>query len=110
MDIEVIQANDVTVVAPRGDLDMAVAGDLRRTLVDLIDRGRHRLVVDLAAVPYVDSSGMGALVAALKHARTQGGDLRLAALQEDVRAVFALTRLDRAINIGSTRQDALASW
>jgi anti-sigma B factor antagonist len=110
MDIDVTQADGVTVVAPRGDLDMATVDEVRRTLASLIDRGQSRLLVDLGGVGYIDSSGMGALVAAMKQARAAGGDVRLCALQDDVRSIFELTRLSRAMSIHPTRQEAIASW
>ena len=110
MDIDVTQSDGVTVVAPRGDLDMATVDAVRRTLASLIDRGQSRLLMDLGDVGYMDSSGMGALVAAMKQARAAGGDVRLCALQDDVRSIFDLTRLSRAMSIHPTRQEALASW
>ena len=110
MEIDVTKAGELTVVAPRGDLDMATVGEMRRTLAGLIDGGQSRLVMDLGGVGYMDSSGMGALVAAMKQARAAGGDVRLCALQDDVRSIFELTRLARAISIHPTRQEALASW
>jgi anti-sigma B factor antagonist len=110
MDIDVTQSGGVTVVVPRGDLDMATVDEVRRALTGLIDRGQSRLLMDLSGVGYIDSSGMGALVAAMKQARAAGGDVRLCALQEDVRGIFELTRLARAMSIHPTRREALASW
>ena len=110
MDIDVEQADGVTVVAPRGDLDMATVEEVRRMLASLIDRGQSRLLMDLTGVGYIDSSGMGALVAAMKQARAAGGDVRLCGLQDDVRGIFDMTRLSRAMSIHPTRQEALASW
>ena len=110
MNIEVVQSNDVTIVVPRGELDMAAAEPLREALGELVDKGRTRLVLDLAGVGYIDSAGIGALVSGLKRARAVGGDLRLCGLGHDVRAIFALTRLDRAMVIESTRDRAAASW
>lgn len=110
MDIEVTRSGEITTVAPKGDLDMASADRLKRTLADLIAGGQSRLVVDLGAVSYIDSSGMGTLVAAMKYARGAGGDVRLCALQEDVRAIFELTRLSKAMAVHASRQEALAAW
>lgn len=110
MDIEVTGSAGITVIAPRGDLDMAAADQMKRTLTKLLDDGSRKLLVDLGQVGYVDSSGMGALVASLKHARTVGGDLRLCALQDDVRAIFEMTRLNRAVTIHGTRSEALGAW
>ena len=72
MDIEVTDSAGITLVAPRGDLDMAAADQMKRALIKLVDDGKRKVLVDLAQVGYVDSSGMGALVASLKHARTLG--------------------------------------
>lgn len=110
MDIDVSGSAEITVIAPRGDLDMAAADHMMRTLIRLVDDGSRKLLVDLGQVGYVDSSGMGALVAALKHARTVGGDLRLCALQDDVRAIFEMTRLNKAVTIHATRSEALGAW
>ena len=110
MDIDVTQSSGVAIVAPRGDLDMATVPDVRRTLAGLLDRGQARLLVDLDGVGYIDSSGIGALIAAMKQARAAGGDVRLCALQDDVRAIFEITRLAQAMSIHPTRQEALASW
>jgi anti-sigma B factor antagonist len=110
MDIEVTRSAAITIVVPRGDLDMAVAEQMKQTLTTLVDGGALKVLVDLGQVGYLDSSGMGALVAALKHARTAGGDLHLCALQDDVRAIFEMTRLIKAITVHGTRGEALGAW
>ena len=110
MDIAVKEVGTVTVVAPQGDVDMAVADDLRRRLTDLVDRGHARLVLDLASVMYIDSSGLGALVAAMKHARAAGGDIKVCTLEADVRSLFEMTRLNTVLAVHPTRQDAVAAW
>jgi anti-sigma B factor antagonist len=110
MDIEVARLGQVMVVAPRGDLDLAVADRLRGRLTELIDEGQTRVVLDLGGVAYIDSSGLGALVASMKRARGAGGDIKLCALQPDVRSIFDMTRLIKVIDVHPTRQDAVASW
>ena len=110
MNIDVTQTSGVAVVTPRGDLDLAAVDEVKRTLAGLIDGGQSRVLLDLGGVGYLDSSCMGAMVAAMKRARAAGGDVRLCALQDDVRRIFELTRLARAMSIHPTRQEALASW
>ncbi|HUM15938.1 MAG TPA: anti-sigma factor antagonist [Candidatus Nitrosotalea sp.] len=110
MDIEVTKSSGIAVVAPQGDLDMAAADQMKRTLTDLVDKGGRKLLIDLDRVGYIDSSGLGALVASMKHARTVGGDMRLCGLQEDVRAIFEMTRLIKAITVHATRSEALGAW
>ena len=110
MHIEVTQTGEITIVGPQGDMDMAVADEVKRVLAGLIDKGQSRVVMDLSQVGYIDSSGMGVLVASMKQARAAGGDVRLCALQEDIRAIFEMTRLIKVMSIHPTRQEALASW
>jgi anti-sigma B factor antagonist len=110
MEIDVTDSAEITVVSPRGDLGMGAADQMRRTLTKLVDDGSRKLLVDLGEVSYVDSLGLGALVASLKHARSVGGDLRLCALQDDVRTIFEMTRLNKVVTIHGTRSDALGAW
>jgi anti-sigma B factor antagonist len=110
MDIDVKETGTVTVVAPRGDIDMAVADAVRGRLVELVDAGQSRLVLDLGSVMYIDSSGLGGLVAAMKHARAAGGDIRVCGLESDVRSLFEMTRLNKVMAVHATREEAVAAW
>lgn len=85
------------VVQPTGRLNMVAAPKLREQLQTIVGSGRTRLVVDLSATDFIDSSGLGALISGLKAARQAGGDLRIAAPTEQVRRVLTLTRLDRVL-------------
>lgn len=89
--------SDVVVVRPEGRLNMVAAPRLREQLRDLVHSGSARVVVDLAATEFIDSSGLGALVSGLKAARQAGGDLRLASPTAQVRSVLSLTSLDRVL-------------
>jgi len=110
MEIQVSQSQGVTIVVPTGDLDMGAADQVRRVLTELIDKGQLKLVMDLGGVGYIDSSGLGTLVAAMKQARAAGGNLKLCALQDDVRSIFEMTRLIKVMAVHATRQEAVASW
>ena len=79
-------------------------------LAELIERGASKLLIDLVAVGYVDSSGLGALVSAMKEARTIGGDLKLCAVKDEVCGLLRLTGLANHIAVYSNRQDAVASF
>lgn len=107
---DVAEEGRLTVVVPRGDVVLAWAAELRQALADLVATGRVRILVDLAGVPYVDSSGLSALVAAMREARSQGGDVRLCGSRPEVRAVLELARLDRLLVVHATRAEALAAW
>jgi len=111
--LDVLDRDGITVVIPSGPrLDAEVAGELRNTLIDLIDEGARKLVLDLPAVDFIDSSGLGALVSALKRLKQAdpSGDIRLADVQPSVRAVLEIIRLHRVFAQFGTLDEALESF
>ncbi len=96
MNIEVSEkADHQAVISVQGRLDASNAGDLKEKLKALVQKGFTRLVLDMAEVQYIDSSGLGALVSGLKTARTENGDLFLANIGPQTKVALALTRLDK---------------
>ena len=93
-----------------GRLTLVSAPQLRTAITEAVDSGRTRVVVDLTKVGFMDSSGLGALVAGLKRTRQAGGDLRIASPQEQVRMVLDLTNLDRILHPFDTVGDAVNGW
>ncbi|OUE30547.1 Anti-sigma-B factor antagonist [Clavibacter michiganensis] len=89
--------DDITVVTASGLLNMAAAPELRQAIHDALDAGPPRILVDLAGVEFIDSSGLGALIAGLRAARDAGGDLRIAAPGPQVVMVLQLSNLDRVL-------------
>jgi anti-sigma B factor antagonist len=113
MAIEVERHDNVTIVRPAGDrLDIEVAGEFRAMLLSLIDQGDRNLVVDLQDVVFIDSSGLGALVSALKTIkRTNGpGDVRLARVQPPVVSLLEIIRLNRVFTSYPGVEQAVQSY
>ncbi len=96
----------VGVVTPRGRLNMVSARRLKDLLTELVADGTNRIVVDMGETTFLDSSGLGALIAGLKSTRQAGGDLRVARPTPAVRAVFELTNLDRVLRARDTVEGA----
>lgn len=97
------------VFSPEGAIDLHVSPEIRAALLEIIDAKPKRLVVDLSHVPYVDSSGIAALILARQSLDEQGGRFILAGAQEPVRLIFATARLDQYFEIFPTVDDALAA-
>ncbi len=98
---------EVSVVSARGEVDVFSAPGLDTELDALIAAGNARLVVDLSEVAFLDSTGLGVLVKALKHAREAGGWLHLVITSDRIRKIFEITGLDASIPIFDTAQDAI---
>lgn len=100
MDIAFENVGNHQVVKVSGDVDLYNVGDLKRSVFQLIDDGDiESLIVDMKAVNYIDSSGVGALVAAHKKMKTQGGKFALMGLTEDVLNILRLATLDQFFKI-----------
>lgn len=126
--VEVTDAKNATVVRPVTEwLDLAVAPDFRRELVALIKSGHNNIVVDLGGVSFIDSSGLGALVSALKMVKTgrdrrrtprkerarrptARGDVRLAALQTPVASLLEIIRMNRVFSSYLSVDEAVESF
>jgi anti-sigma B factor antagonist len=98
------------VVSTSGRLDLLAATTMKTKLQRLVAEGWTRLVVDLMEVPFIDSSGLGALIGALKAARVAGGDLRIARPNEQVRYILQVSTLDRVLTPYNTVEEALAGY
>lgn len=107
---ETRDASGVVVVAVEGQLIVANRQGLKQLLQDGLDRGDRRFLLDFTPTAYIDSSGLGALVSANRKVRDAGGDLRLAGLNEDLRSLFELTKLDTLFTISATPAEALAGF
>jgi anti-sigma B factor antagonist len=98
-----------TVVSPRGRLDMVAAPYLRTLVSDTVDAGSTRVVIDLEQTQFLDSSGLGALIAGLKMTRQAGGDLRIARPNDQVLIVLELTQMNTVLRPYPTVEAALAA-
>ncbi len=90
-------------------MDAHNSGNLKERMLQLFDEGKCQLVIDLTAVRFIDSSGLGALVSGFKNASARDGSLKLCCLQPQVRSMFELTRLHRVFEIFTTLEEALDS-
>ena len=99
MEIREEKINDVYRLELEGRLDASSAKELKEKVSSLTRENRVKLVIDMGGVDFIDSSGLGSLVSSLRSVNKLGGDIKISALQDQVRAIFELTRLHRIFGI-----------
>ena len=109
LDVEMDRQGDATILRPEGDVDLGTSRDLQLALKSALEERPGRVVVDLTKVPYMDSSGVATLVEAMQIARKQSTALVLCAMQDKVRSIFEIARLDRVFTIVPSMEEALAT-
>ncbi|MDX2254392.1 MAG: STAS domain-containing protein [Pseudanabaenaceae cyanobacterium bins.39] len=101
----------VKVIDPKGRLDVTTAAEFRRQVNDIAMSSSHPeyLIVDLHQISFMDSSGLGALVSALKSIRNSNGDMVICGANEQVQMLFELTSMTKIFKIFATVEDFKAT-
>ena len=110
MAFEVQKSGEILVVDVDGQLIVGNRQELKQRVLEELEKGERKFVVDFTNTGYIDSSGLGVLVSLSKKIREQGGELRLSSLNEDLRTLFELTKLDTLFKISDTRDEALEGF
>ena len=92
-----------------GEIDVYTAPRLREAIVAAIEAGHTRLVVDVEKVEFLDSTGLGVLVGALKKVRADGGTLDIVCTQERILKIFDITGLDKVFGLHESVAHAIAT-
>jgi anti-sigma B factor antagonist len=98
------------VVSLGGEVDLYTAPELKQELHRLVGEGATRLIVDMSATTFVDSTTLGVLLSVLKRVRPEGGAVVLVCPDPNVRRPFEITQLDLVFAIVDTRDEALAEF
>ena len=105
------EVGDVTLIDFSGKITLGEASAMvRRTVRDLVDRGRRKIVLNLDDVDYIDSAGLGELVSAHTVVRSANGELKLMNLSRRVNDVLQITRLFTVFDVQANEDAALRSF
>lgn len=97
-----------SVIVPTGEIDLNSSPVLRQEIKRVQSERPERVVINLSAVPYMDSAGVATLVEAMQVARKTGTRLVLCSMQDKVRSIFEISRLDTVFTIVPDEAAALA--
>jgi anti-sigma B factor antagonist len=109
IEVKTRQVNDAMILSPFGEIDLSRAPSFRMHINSVQSQRPKKLIIDLAGVPYMDSSGVATLVEAMQNARRGGGKLILCAMQDRVRSIFEIARLDMVFTIVKSTEDGLSA-
>ncbi|MGN6782406.1 MAG: STAS domain-containing protein [Marmoricola sp.] len=109
LSLETREVDGRTIVAVGGEIDVYTAPRLRDEISDLVGQGRHRLVIDMEKVDFLDSTGLGVLVGGLKKVRAHDGSMELICSQDRLLKIFRITGLAKVFTIHATEAEALGS-
>ena len=110
IEIEVTQEGEYRVLKPSGDLDVYTVGSLRDAIAEILDNSDPKVVVDLDGVPFMDSSGLGALMGGVRRLREAGGDLAIACTREQHLKLFTITGFGEGVSIAPTVEEAASGF
>jgi anti-sigma B factor antagonist len=110
MAFQVHNEGEVLVVDVDGQLIVGNRQELKTRILEELENGSRKFLVDFSSTAYIDSSGLGVLVSLSKKVREQGGELRLSSLNPDLKTLFELTKLDSLFRIHASRQEGLSAF
>jgi len=106
LEILIDKGKNYSIIKIKGDVDLYSSPQLRKQILALANK-KNRILVDFLDVTYMDSSGVATLVEALQMTNKNGGKLRLFNLEQPIKDVFELSRLDKVFEICENEQQAL---
>jgi anti-sigma B factor antagonist len=110
VEIQIEDADGYRVLRPSGDLDVYTVGSLRDALGRMIEEKTPKVVVDLDGVPFMDSSGLGALMGGVRRMREAGGDLAVSCTKEQHLKLFSITGFGEGVSIAPTVEEAASGF
>lgn len=105
--VKLSRYDDWLVVAISGDFDLHLAADVRRLVMPMLESGNHRVIMDLSATTFMDSTALGLVMGIRERVRSYFGDMRVVTDRPSVLRVFEITGLTASVRIDPTVDAAL---
>ncbi|MDY6934054.1 MAG: STAS domain-containing protein [Spirochaetota bacterium] len=110
MDITKTTKGDIVILNIFGEIDLYNAPEIKDIINKLIQEQKYNVIIDLAKVSYIDSSGIGALISSLSNLKKYQGGLKIINVYASVRKVFELTKLTSFFEIYDSEEEAINSF
>lgn len=110
MSVKIETKNDLSVCLIEGEIDINTSPDIKKAFEKLISKKAPKIVINLARVTYVDSSGLATLVEILKNMKSYGGRMRLTNMSHKIRSLFEITKLEKLFEIIADEAEAISTF
>lgn len=104
--VEVEKKDGAVIIYPMGEINAYHVSDFKTRVLESISKG-EKVIIDFSNVDYVDSAGLGSLVAILKHVKTENKEMKLVSLKPNLKRIFELTKLDMVFDMLDDLNSAL---
>ena len=95
----------IEIIQPAGIVDGIIGNELRQQAIALVQQGTNIILIDCQDITFMNSAGIGALVAALKAVKNAGGEFYICSLNNQVQMIFTMTKMNRIFQIFDNRKD-----
>lgn len=106
LEIRIDRDDNKCVITLEGEVDVYTAPRLKDSLLEQIEAGCQYMILDMDAVAFIDSSGLGVLVGALRRVKERSGSVRLVCSRDNILKIFRITGLDKVFPIFSNAEEA----
>lgn len=110
MEISKRESGSVIILDVNGEIDLYNAPEIKETINNLIEEKKFNVIINLAKVSYIDSSGIGALISSLSNLKKFQGGLKIVNVSGSVRKVFELTKLTNFFEIYDSENEAAGAF
>ena len=110
MNIAVKQQGDIQIMQCGGSLDADTVSNFKKIAYDLVGAGNTRIIIDCSNLTFIDSMGLGVLISLLRRVRQRSGDVKVAALSDEVKTIFEITRLHRLFDVCADAPSAVKQF
>ena len=110
MSFKISDQDGITLVEVDGELTVGNRERFKQVVLARVESGERKFLMDFGESSYIDSTGLGALVSLSRKIREAGGRMRLTGLNEDLRTLFELTKLDTVFDLADTRAAAMSDF
>jgi len=110
VNISIENKDEISIVKVSGEITFSTSGDLRKKLLELVDKGSKKIILNIGGVDYIDSSGMATMVEILQKIKSKDGYLALCKVKDKIKDILEMVKLKDLFEMFDTEEEAIESF